>query len=231
MDGTAALKKQRTTNIKRRERSRVALLASAEKMFVKKGFHRTTIDDIAAGAELTKGSIYFHFKDKHQLLLSLLERADARVMKPILAGMKDQSISPKARIIQFLNSWALAAAAQRNTMFLPILMSFEFLDDDGEIAKHIGRSYDRAYATLEKVFEEGQADGSIPDSNPPREQAAILIALADGMLLEWLRRADHFDGVSASQAIRSLVMSGLSFPDDEARELSLVRKVIPFASH
>jgi len=220
--------KRRVPNKERRGRSEHAILRSAEELFVANGFYRTTIDEIAQKAGLTKGSVYFHFADKEQLLLALLTRAERRVMAPILASMDEEGVEPKLKIIRYLNSWARAAVEQRNTMFLPILMSFEFLGSGAVIEQHITASYDRAYDSLSRVFAEGQRSGDIPAFAPPREQAAVLIGLADGMLLEWLRRGTRLDGLAASQAIRSLVMSGLSIPEPAAASLAVSKNTVPF---
>lgn len=55
------------------ERRREQLLASARKLFVKKGFRATTTDEIARNAKLTKGALYFHFKSKENLFLELVK--------------------------------------------------------------------------------------------------------------------------------------------------------------
>jgi TetR/AcrR family acrAB operon transcriptional repressor len=52
---------------------REQLLASARKLFVKKGFRATTTDEIARNAKLTKGALYFHFKSKEDIFLELVK--------------------------------------------------------------------------------------------------------------------------------------------------------------
>jgi len=43
-------------------------------MLLSKGYHETTIDDIVAESGLTKGGIYWYFKSKRDIFLSLLDR-------------------------------------------------------------------------------------------------------------------------------------------------------------
>ena len=45
------------------EERKMQLLMSAQKLFTKKGFKETTTNEIAADAKLTKGALYFHFKN------------------------------------------------------------------------------------------------------------------------------------------------------------------------
>ena len=43
------------------EKTRRKILASALSLFVKKGYERTTFNDIAARLKMTKGAVYWHF--------------------------------------------------------------------------------------------------------------------------------------------------------------------------
>jgi len=55
------------------EKRREQLLASARKLFVKKGFRATTTDEIARKAGLTKGALYYHFSSKEDIFLELIK--------------------------------------------------------------------------------------------------------------------------------------------------------------
>ncbi|MGQ9367034.1 TetR/AcrR family transcriptional regulator [Azospirillum sp. ST 5-10] len=208
----------------RRQQSEEAVLRSAERLFVERGFHRTTVDDIAKAAGLTKGAVYFHFEDKRDVLLCLLKQADARVMGPILDRLDRPDRRPTDKIVEYIHDWARVALEQRNTMFLPILMSFEFLDTDDAILQQINASYARAYEVMTRVIEAGQATGEIANRTPAREQAGVLIALADGVLLEWLRRGTTLDGVRLTQAIREILLFGLGPQPGEAAAEPKTRK-------
>ena len=48
------------------------LLAVAERLFLKKGYRATTVDEIARGAGLTKGAFYHHFKNKEDILYEMV---------------------------------------------------------------------------------------------------------------------------------------------------------------
>jgi AcrR family transcriptional regulator len=71
---------------------------SAATLFYKKGFVATTIEDIAAAAEISKGTVYLYFKSKDDLYYSLVEPSLDKLSKNLIkiAGMK--KISPKIRI-------------------------------------------------------------------------------------------------------------------------------------
>jgi len=62
---------------KERERAfrRHEILEAAMRVFAKKGFEGTTVDDIAAEAEFSKGALYFYFKNKEEIFLGIVRMA------------------------------------------------------------------------------------------------------------------------------------------------------------
>ena len=49
------------------ERTRGAIARSALKIFAERGYAATRLDDIAVDAGITRGAVYFHFRDKADL--------------------------------------------------------------------------------------------------------------------------------------------------------------------
>jgi len=64
--------------LKRREREREArrqaILDAAARVFSRKTFYEATLDEIAAEAELAKGTLYNYYKDKQDIFISLVEK-------------------------------------------------------------------------------------------------------------------------------------------------------------
>ena len=54
-------------------KTRAQILDSALSLFVKKGYDRTTFNDIASRLKLTKGAVYWHFESKEALLVAILD--------------------------------------------------------------------------------------------------------------------------------------------------------------
>jgi AcrR family transcriptional regulator len=50
------------------------ILDAALDIFARKGYHDTRMDEIVAGSQTSKGSIYFHFPNKEQLFLALVDQ-------------------------------------------------------------------------------------------------------------------------------------------------------------
>lgn len=63
------------------------LLDAASELIVHYGYGKTTIDDIAAQAGVSKGAVYLHFRSKDDLLDQLLLRESERMLNDMLARM------------------------------------------------------------------------------------------------------------------------------------------------
>ena len=63
---------QQTSN--RSESTINRILDAALDVFSRKGYHDTRMDEIVTGSQTSKGSIYFHFPNKEQLFLALVDQ-------------------------------------------------------------------------------------------------------------------------------------------------------------
>jgi len=57
-------------------KTRLNILYTALNLFFEKGYARTSLDDIASACGITRGAIYWHFKDKADLFLTLSQQID-----------------------------------------------------------------------------------------------------------------------------------------------------------
>jgi len=79
-------------NVRRKARTRAALLGAARRLFAERGFESTTIAEIAEHADTAIGSFYNYFRTKEDLLAVLLEETLAeqnRLMDARRAGITD----------------------------------------------------------------------------------------------------------------------------------------------
>ncbi|MGH1564192.1 TetR/AcrR family transcriptional regulator [Mumia sp. DW29H23] len=58
------------------EETREALLTTATAMFVERGFTKTALSEVASAAQVTRGAVYHHFRDKKDLYRAVLERTE-----------------------------------------------------------------------------------------------------------------------------------------------------------
>lgn len=198
----------RRSNQERREQSTEQVLAAALQLFVSRGYAATSIDDIASAASLTKGAVYFYFKGKSALLLELL--AQSKVLYEGIFERMQDSGSGAAEQLEMFVEWAARVGARNNELLLlPILMSLEFYGQDKAVEEKLDRLYDEYHVEMERVVRLGQERGEFDESLAPLEEAAVLVAFTDGMLLEWFRRGSRLDGNRLVHSAKALIAGGL----------------------
>ncbi len=209
-----SVKKQRVPNSKRRETSIAAVLDSALALFVTQGYDATSMDDIAGQAGLTKGAVYFYFKDKVSLLHALLERTEAELFDPIFQELRNSNAAATDRIIRLTNWFARVGADKPELPLLHVLVSLQMLNRDNIAEEKVREIYDRLHNEITSIIIDGQKDGEFSAEVSAHEQAAVFASLIDGLLLEWHRWGDRVDGRALASSARGLILHGLSGPKE-----------------
>ena len=209
MDQNSA-KKQRVPNSERRRNSIRQVLDAALELFVTRGFDGTSMDDIAAQASLTKGALYFYFKDKLSLLDALLVRTEGELIDPIVESIRSDGSTPTMRIVQLTSEFARIGAERKELALLHVVVSLEMHGRENKVEDRVRQIYSRLHKEISDVLAEGQASGEFASIISPQYQASVIIALIDGLLLEWHRRGDDLDGEQLARSARQLILHGVS---------------------
>src|SRR3989442_8388059 len=77
----------RRPRVQKREPSRKQLMAAAIDCFARLGYQGTSIERIARAAGVTKGAVYYHFRDKEDLLFSAVKDRIGGFEKQVLAAV------------------------------------------------------------------------------------------------------------------------------------------------
>src|SRR3954453_12450991 len=90
----------RMTRAETREQTREAVVAAADALFVERGFHASSVGDIAAAAGYTKGAVYSNFASKEDVFFAVYERRAQRgaaEMERALAGDVGEGVDALTR--------------------------------------------------------------------------------------------------------------------------------------
>jgi AcrR family transcriptional regulator len=84
MEGTSG----RALDLRARKERAERILDAAAELLLRYGYKRVTIDDVAEGAGIGKGTIYLHWKSREALFLAVLQRDAAAVLDDVLAAVR-----------------------------------------------------------------------------------------------------------------------------------------------
>ncbi|CKN84036.1 putative transcriptional regulator [Mycobacterium tuberculosis] len=205
----ASARRRRAVSDEDKSQRRDEILAAAKIVFAHKGFHATTVADIAKQAGLAYGLIYWYFDSKDDLFHALMAGEEEALRAHVAAELARVGGSTEAPLR------ALLQAAVQAT--------FEFFETDkatvkllfrdayalgGRFEEHLGGIYERFIDDIEAVVVAAQRRGEVVEA--PSRMAAYTLAALVGQLAH--RRLNTDDNVTAAQVadfVVSLVLDGL----------------------
>jgi AcrR family transcriptional regulator len=154
------------------EPSRKQLMAAAIDCFARLGYQGTSIDRIARAAGVTKGAIYYHFRDKEELLFAAVKDQVGGFEKQVLAEVTPAE-DALASLRHVVDACFFHATVSNHRRFIITLM-IEALDTNPALSAEFQRILRRMRAFLADVVRRGQGCGSIrPDVAPEMAAAAV----------------------------------------------------------
>lgn len=170
-------------------RTRKAVLDAAERIFLERGVARATLEEVARAAGVTRGAVYWHFRDKLDLFLAI----DARARLPgeeLLARLAAyDGPDPVGELAEALAGAfaALEAHAERRRVLTVLLLRCEYTGDMAPALDRQRRADEALRAEFRRVFERAAAAGGLAARWTPESASLALHALIGGLVLAWLR--------------------------------------------
>ena len=193
------------------EDKRARILNEAVVLFGEHGYAGTSLADIANAADISKAGLLHHFSSKDELFCKVLERRDREDALSILvespAGEGDTVEAPVDTIgnLDTLdvagasdldgNPWALLEryiellernVAHRDLMAIYTATAVSVLDAEHPAHRWMANHLNSAVERFESSFEAGKTAGLVDPKMPSRLVARSLVALIDGLQLQWL---------------------------------------------
>lgn len=137
---------------------RTRILEAAGRCLAKHGFRRTTIDEIAAAASLSRPVLYKHFAGKDALIDAVLDAAFDEWLEEIAASDADEGTDALARLRARLRG-AIAFALER-----PILQAILRQDHRVLVSGHaesFARCHQRSFEKTRQILEDGVRSGRV----------------------------------------------------------------------
>lgn len=201
---TRARTLRRAVTEEQKGRRRDAILAAAKRVFARKGFHATTIADVAKAARVSYGVVYWYFESKDALFHALMEAEEAALRDHVaraVSGVRDPEAVFRAGVRATLEFFEADRAAVK------LLFRDAYALGAG-IERHLFGIYERFIDDIERAIEAGQKRGQVRQA--PARMVAFTVAALIGQIAH--RRLTTDDGVDASVVadfVVSLVLDGL----------------------
>jgi AcrR family transcriptional regulator len=159
------------------------ILRAALELFSEKGYNGTSIDAIAEKVGITKGAIYWHFKDKLALYNAVdnysSEQWDKEVTEPI-----SEISDPKLKLESLIKN--TFEFCQKNPMIFDFMMTFLEgpLVLQSRMRKKVIGSYAGEREIIAGIISDGIRQGQFKNVDP-MTFATFLVGATDGILIQW----------------------------------------------
>jgi AcrR family transcriptional regulator len=186
--------------------TRQLILESALRCFSRKGYMRTSMDDIVAESGLSKGTLYWHFENKSDLFNNLFDVLIGNLVESFFQYQADED-APASELLRGLSrTFGSAIAADARITEMPINLMAEVWQVP-EFAARYQEMLDEFGEMLRAIIDKGIAEGEFRQVDVKRVIWSIMASF-DGLILYYM--AGVMPDVKAHlETITDLVIEGL----------------------
>ena len=206
--------------LSRREREKLnrrnEILQAAWKVFGSKDYDTATIDDVAAEAELSKGTLYLYFQNKADLFQSTIEMGMERINTIVqdIVSSNDDPVSSIGEIIKRMLEYA-----EDNMDFFKILSSgrahFEVhaeMANNCDFKERIMKTASRNVVIIAELIQRGMDAGVFYQVNP-EDAAFVLMSIIRGFAFRRIIDPTEVSLPGKAEFITNIILNGLEKRD------------------
>jgi TetR/AcrR family acrAB operon transcriptional repressor len=175
------------------EQTRLAIIAAARGVFQERGVTSTTLEHIAAAAGVTRGAIYWHFSNKHELFYAMREQ----VRLPMLERMEsellqEKQLAPLTRIEKFMKALLDSTIGTEAARVTFEIMNFkcEYVGEIKHELDEMRNCYESMLKNLTQVYRQAAREGSLRAGLKPEMLAIDSQLFLWGLARLWLIDTD-----------------------------------------
>jgi TetR/AcrR family acrAB operon transcriptional repressor len=170
--------------------TRQQIIDAAREVFLKRGVNRTTLQDIAKQAGVTRGAVYWHFSNKHELFHAMREQ----VFLPLIDRMDDTLLveemhDPLSTIEHFLcgTIQILEENAPIRQIYEIMMVKCEYVDEFADVLQKILTNCSDIIGKLELAYQRAKDQGQLHHEHDPAAIAMDTHLFFAGLLHMWVK--------------------------------------------
>lgn len=171
--------------------TRTTIILSALKLFSEKGFDATSISEICKKANITKGALYWHFKDKRDLYYQLISEVIKEILGESMLSISEEK-SPILKMKKHLNNYLTNIANNESYQDAYRLMvremQFDQLADIEQMLANIKKEYD-----FESIFQAAIDQEELSNLLTAKQYYDMYVHMFDSIIINWIWHGKNFD--------------------------------------
>jgi len=210
--------------LKRRQENKKYILEVAEKLFVKNGYRKTAMDDIANEAQFSKATVYRYFESKLDIFTQIVKNSIEEYRKE-LTHITEEKTSAEIRIKKVIYSILLYFHKKKNLariffMERDLLKKFVKVEKGGhffhsfkkkKISENLEVIFEDIFNQICKVMKEGMSSGEFRKMDP-REACLVLGSLVRGFHFRGFSKSKDYNLKESTDLISDVFLNGIKKP-------------------
>jgi AcrR family transcriptional regulator len=188
-----------------KEISRSRIIRAAFDAFAEKGYDKTSMDDIVKGSGLSKGTLYWHFKNKQELFIATIQVVFQDFYQQ-LCSLVEMDTPAEARIRGYFGQVTELLESKKNLVGLLTNAFFQSYQDT-DAQRVMWGFYEKYVQSIETIIQQGIDRGEFKEVDP-HDVAITLMAGGDGIMFYSLLKP-VWNLTSAMHVFLDLLLTGL----------------------
>lgn len=185
------------------------IMDQAMRLFLEKGYHGTSIDEITQAAELTKGALYWHFRSKDDLLKRILQEYERRFLDGLIQAVGEVEGGTSDKFEKYFRFNSTFAYYNRELCVSFTTLAAELVGGHHRIEHDIKRIYRKYQQFLAGLILQGKKERIFRKGIDPDLAALSIMGFHDGILLQWSMNRNEIDGVVFVDTFKKIILDGL----------------------
>jgi AcrR family transcriptional regulator len=139
------------TLLQHRTDTKAAIVSACLKLFAAKGFHNTSIDEIAKNAGITKGGIYWHFENKEKLFAAILDEIKHEWQQTVMRNVLE-TVDPLEQINRLFDNYILLFAENKD---ICLFLQRNLIEINDQFTPLVNKTFDQTAGFIAKIIERG----------------------------------------------------------------------------
>jgi TetR/AcrR family acrAB operon transcriptional repressor len=191
--------------------TRELLLDAAEREFCARGATRTSLAEVASAAGVTRGAVYWHFRDKSDLFSAMCARAKLPMETMLERAGNSPQDDPLGTLRTLMTTALVLLATDRRSqaVFEVLFHKCELTDELAPIAERRHQERSMCLAHVERLLQQAVDAGQLPRDTDTLLAARALHAFVGGLMREWVMEKEAYDLAAVAPALVEMTVAGL----------------------
>lgn len=185
------------------------ILKEAVRLFLEKGYHGTSIDDITEAADITRGALYWHYKGKEDLLKKIIQKWEKDFLDVLIRSVEEVNGGAIDKFEKMFRHTAAFAYYNRELCVSFTTLAAELVGAHHKIESEIRRVYKKYHKFFSNLILQLKREKSFSKEIDVDLTALVIMACHDGILFQWSMNRDEINGEAFVKTYRKILLNGL----------------------